>query len=90
MRPDPVTTTDDRQHDHLRTTCGRELTVGRLALGDAGHPSARVFVGLSDAPGSDTTGWAGMTVAEARLFARAVLAQALAAEQECKERPEGC
>jgi hypothetical protein len=91
MRPDAVTSsTDERHHEHLRTRCGRELTVGRLALGDAGHPAARVFVDLGGAPGCDTTGWAGLTVAEARQFARAVLSQAAAAEQECHEGQEGC
>jgi hypothetical protein len=89
MRPDAVTTTDERQHVHLRTTCGRELTVGRLALGDAGHPKGRVFVDLGKAPGCGQ-GWAGLTVPEARRFARAILSQAEAAEQECEENPEGC
>ena len=28
----------DGRHEYLRTSCGRELTVGRLALGDARHP----------------------------------------------------
>ena len=91
MRPDAVTSaTDERHHEHLRTRCGRELTVGRLALGDSGHPVARVFVDLGEAPGCDARGWAGMTVAEARQFARAVLSQAAAAEQECHEGQEGC
>jgi hypothetical protein len=51
---------------------------------------ARVFVDLGDAPGCEVKGWAGLTVAEARKFARAVLSQAAAAEQECHERQEGC
>lgn len=72
------------RHDRLRTRCGRELTVGRLALGDALHPAARVFVDLGECDGCETSGWAGLTVAEAREFAWAVLAQAAAAEQECQ------
>jgi hypothetical protein len=72
-----------RGHEHVRTSCGREVTVGRLALGDARHPAARVFVDLGECPGCDGTGWAGLTVAEARQFAWAVLSQAAAAEREC-------
>jgi hypothetical protein len=85
MRPgQPAGTGADRRHDHLRTSCGRELTIGRLALGDAGHPAARVFVDLGECPGCEGIGWAGLTVPEARQFARAVLAQASAAERECR------
>ena len=85
MSPDPVTGTgSDRQHEYLRTSCGRELTVGRLALGDARHPAARVFVDLGRCSGCEGTGWAGLTVAEARRLALAVLTQAAAAERECQ------
>ena len=83
LGPDPGTGPDGR-HEYLRTSCGRELTVGRLSLGDARHPAARVFVGLGECPGCEGTGWAGLTVAEARQLARAVLAQAAAAERECQ------
>jgi hypothetical protein len=83
MRTGPVAGTGvDRGHEYVRTSCGREVTVGRLALGDARHPTARVFVDLGDCPDCDGTGWAGLTVAEARQLARAVLAQAAAAERE--------
>lgn len=71
------------RHVYLRTTCGRELTIGRLALGDARHPSARVFVDLGSCPGCDGARWAGFTVAEARQLAEALLAQATAAERAC-------
>ncbi len=85
MRPDPVTGAGSAgRHEYLRTSCGREVTVGRLARGDTWHPAARVFVDLGGCPGCDGTGWAGLTVAEARQFARAVLSQAAAAEQECQ------
>lgn len=90
MRPDSVAGAgSDGRHDYLRTSCGRELTIGRLALGDARHPAARVFVDLGDCPGCDGTGWAAFTVAEARQLARAVLAQAAAAEQECQAHAAG-
>jgi len=74
----------DRRHDRLRTSCGRELTIGRLALGDARHPAARVFMDLGGCPGCETNGWAGLTVPEARQLARALLAQAADAERECR------
>lgn len=72
-----------RRHEYVRTSCGREVTVGRLALGDAVRPAGRVFVDLGPGPGYDGTGWAGLTVEEARQLARAMLAQAAAAEREC-------
>ncbi len=84
MRPDPAAGSgSDREHDYVRTSCGRQLTVGRLALGDARHPAARVFVDLGEYSGCQGAAWAGLTVAEARQFAQAVLAQAAAAEREC-------
>jgi hypothetical protein len=79
----------DRQHNRLRTSCGRELTVGRLALGDARHPAARVFMDLGECPGCEASRWAGLTVAEARQLARALLAQAAEAERECRAYPAG-
>lgn len=84
MRPDLAAGVGaDRRHQRLRTNCGRELTIGWLALGDVRRPAARVFVDLGECSGCDRNGWAGLTVAEARQFARAVLAQAAAAEREC-------
>ena len=71
-----------REHHHVRTSCGRDLTVGRLALGNSGHPARRVFVDLGDCPDCDGTGWAGLTVAEARDLAWALLAQAETAERD--------
>jgi putative redox protein len=68
--------------DHLRTSCGREVTVGRLDLGDARHPARRIFLDLGSCPGCEGTSWAGLTVAEARQVASALLAEAAAAEQE--------
>jgi len=84
MRPDADAGAGmQRRHEYVRTSCGREVTVGRLALGDALRPAGRVFVDLGPGPGYDGTGWAGLTVDEAREFARAVLSQAAAAEREC-------
>jgi hypothetical protein len=70
-----------RRHQQLRTSCGRELTVGRLALGDDRHPAQRIFVDLGTCPGCRTTAWAGLTATEARQLARALLAEAAAADQ---------
>jgi len=85
MRPGPDAGTDPcGRHEYLHTRCGRELTVGRLTLGDARHPAVRVFVSLGECPGCEGTGWAGLTVAEARRLAGAMLAQAAAAERECR------
>ncbi len=80
---------NDIRHEYVRTSCGRQLTIGRLALGDARHPAPRVFVDLGQGPDGDATGWAGLTVAEAKQLAKAVLAQAEAAEQECQEHSRG-
>jgi uncharacterized OsmC-like protein len=74
--------------EQLRTSCGREVTVGRLELGDAQHPARRIFVDLGGCPGCEGASWAGLTVAEARQIARALLAEA-AAEQEAKSEPAG-
>jgi hypothetical protein len=79
----------DRRHDRLRTSCGRELTIGRLALGDARHPAARVFMDLGECPGCEASGWAGLTVREARQLALALLTQAVAAERESRAGAAG-
>lgn len=79
----------DGRHDRLHTSCGRELTVGRLALGDVLHPTARIFLDLGECAGCETTGWAGLTVAEARQLAQVMLAQAAAAERECRAQAPG-
>lgn len=77
----------ERKHVYVRTTCGRELTIGRLSLGDARHPAARVFVDLGSCVGCDGVGWAGFTIVEARQLAQALLSQAAAAESACGLRP---
>jgi hypothetical protein len=74
----------EERHHRLRTSCGRTFTIGRLALGDARHPAARVFLDLGQCPGCEAGGWAGLTVAEARQLAGALLAQSAAAERECQ------
>jgi uncharacterized OsmC-like protein len=81
MKPDVVARPGQR-HEYLNTSCGRELTVGRLALGDDRYPLRRIFVDLGECPGCDGTGWAGLTVTNARRMAWVLLSQAAAAERE--------
>ena len=75
------------QHDHVRTACGRDLTIGRLALGDAAHPAGRVFLDLGPCPGCSGSSWAGLSAAEARQLAAALLAQAAAADRDGQDDP---
>jgi len=83
MNPDVSAAPRPRQwHQYLRTSCGRELTIGRLALGDDRRPAQRIFVDLGSCPGCDTTAWAGLTVTEARQLARVLLSEAAAADRE--------
>ena len=84
----PATGTGVRHHDHLRTSCGRDLTIGRLALGDAAHPAGRVFIDLGKCRDCDGSAWAGLSAAEARRLASALLSQAAAAEQDAQD-PSG-
>src|SRR6516162_11674745 len=81
------TGTGVRHHDHLRTSCGRDLTIGRLTLGDAAHPAGRVFIDLGKCRDCDGSAWAGLSVAEARRLAAALLSQAAAAEQDAQDLP---
>jgi putative redox protein len=84
----PETATQARSghgHEHLRTSCGREVTVGRLDLGDARHPARRIFLDLGACPGCDGTSWAGLTAAEAQRIGYALLAEAAAAEHEAPD-----
>ena len=72
-----------RLHISFRTTCGREIQIGHLALGGGRHPAQRVSLDVGASPGGGTGTWAGLTVAEARRLAEALLSQAAA----CDPRP---
>lgn len=61
---------------HLRTTCGRDVTVGLIAVGDAAHPARRVTVNIGECPDCHDGAWAALTAAEARKLAAALLSQA--------------
>lgn len=69
--------------DHLgfQTTCGRDVQVGRLALGSADRPARRVSLDIGHSAGSADGTWAALTPAEARQLAVALLWQAAAADR---------
>jgi putative redox protein len=79
--------TGPRRHDQLRTSCGRDLTIGRLSLGDAAQPAERVFIDLGQCRDCGGSTWAGLTAAEARQLAAALLSQAAGAEQDGQDLP---
>jgi uncharacterized OsmC-like protein len=72
--------TQAADHQVVRTTCGREVQVGRLALGSAEQPARRVSLDVGHSPGHQDGAWAALTPAEARQLAAALLRQAAAAE----------
>jgi len=69
-------------HQGFRTTCGRQVRAGRLALGDVRRPARRVSLDIGQSPDGRDGTWAALTVAEARRLAAALLAQAAAAERD--------
>jgi len=64
----------------VRTACGRQVRIGRLALGGAERPARRVSLDVGHTPGRDNGTWAALTPAEARRLAAPLLSQADAAE----------
>ncbi len=72
----------------FRTTCGREFQVGHLTLGGGHRPAQRVSLGIGGSSAAETGTWAGLTAAEARWLAAALLAQAAACEGP-EGTPEG-
>ena len=73
-----------REHQGFRTTCGREVRAGWLALGDTRRPARRVSLDIGQSPDGRDGTWAALTVAEARRLAAALLTQAAAAERDDK------
>jgi len=69
------------KHLHIRTACGRQISVGLLELGDMRHPAERISLDISPAPGTGDGTWAGLTIREARELAAALLAESAAAER---------
>lgn len=68
--------------DALRTTCGREFTIGTLRLDRLAHPAGRVFLSTRLRPEDHEVFWASFTADEARRLADRLLAHAAAAEGE--------
>ena len=64
----------------FRTTCGREIRIGRLILGGTRYPAQRVSLGISASAGTGDGTWAGLTAGEARQLAAALLTQAAACD----------
>ncbi|MQA87448.1 MAG: hypothetical protein GEV03_23195 [Streptosporangiales bacterium] len=82
MRPSKANPSDAPVRHALRTTCGRELAVGRLRLSGLDHPVTRVTLEIGCQPYDRDAVWASLTAAEARRLAARLLAQAAAIERE--------
>jgi putative redox protein len=76
-----------REHSGFRTTCGREVRVGRIALAGAERAAWRIGLDIGRSPGQDDASWAGLTPPEARRLAASLLGQAAAAERETGPDP---
>jgi hypothetical protein len=75
----PATGTDGAgPHISFRTTCGRDIHVGALALGGTRYPAQRVSLHIGPPSGTGDGTWAGLTAGEAVRLAAALLAQAAA------------
>lgn len=70
------------EHQTFRTTCGRQLQVGRLALASTERRTRRVSLDIGPSPGRQDGTRAALTPAEARQLAAALLRQAAAAEPD--------
>lgn len=81
MEEQPARTPDSAEAQVCRTTCGRDMRVGYLFLGDAQWSATRVTVVVGQCPGCRDGTMATLTVAEARWLAGALLTQAIAAER---------
>ncbi len=67
-------------HVSFRTMCGRDIRVGHLVLGGGRHPAQRVSLDVGAPPDGGNGTWAGLTAAEARRLAAALLMQAAACD----------
>ena len=56
------------EHFSFRTTCGREVQVGRFAIAWADRAAWRISLDIGGSPGRDDGTWAGLTP-----FAAAIL-----------------
>ncbi len=78
-----------REQVAFRTKCGRDVRVGRLALGGSDRPARRVSLGIGHSPGGDDGTWAALTPAEARQLAAGLLRQAAAADRGPADGADG-
>ena len=78
-----------RLHISFLTTCGREIQIGHLVLGGGRHPAQRVSLDIGASPGGGTGAWAGLTGAEARRLAEALLTQAAACDLRVRGEGSG-
>ena len=67
-------------HVSFRTTCGREIRIGHLALGGGHQPARRISLDIGASSDSDRGTWAGLTPGEARRLAAALLIHAAACD----------
>jgi hypothetical protein len=81
MEGQQARTPDAAEAQVFRTTCGRQMRIGYLFLGDAQWSATRVTVAVGQCPGCRDAAMATLTVAEARRLAGALLTQATAAER---------
>ena len=75
----PTSGAESAGHHHhvsVRTTCGREIRVGHLALGGGPSPAQRVSLCISASSDVEDSTWAGLTAGEARQLAAALLVHA--------------
>ena len=66
----------------VRTSCGRELVVGRLRLDGLPHRTLRVTLDVGCQPYDRGEVWMSLTAAEARQLAGRLLAQAARVDRE--------
>jgi len=68
-------------HVSIRTTCGREIQIGHLALGGGPYPAQRVSLRISASSDAGEGTWAGLTAAEAGQLAAALLVHAASCDR---------
>ncbi len=68
----------------MRTTCGRDLVVGRLRLEGLARPVGRVTLDVGCRPYDHNEVWTSLTAAEARHLAALLLAEAARADGDAR------
>jgi putative redox protein len=83
------TRTAPQAHDVVYTSCGRTITVGRLALTGGARPVGRITMSVGSEPDDHQQAWMSLTAAECRRLATNLLTQAAAADNECASDGDG-